>query len=67
MVKLGDEVKDSVSGFKGVAVARYSYLHGCDRICLQPKVDKSGELPNEKAFDEPRIIADRARAEKIGY
>ena len=55
MVKLGDKVKDSISGFTGIAVACHSYLQGCARISVQPSVTEKGELPNEKTFDEPQL------------
>lgn len=57
MINLGDEVKDTVSGFKGIAVARYSYLQGCTRVCVQPPIDKDGKLPETAVFDEPLLEA----------
>jgi len=57
MVTLGDKVKDSVSGFKGVAVARHLYLQGCSRISIQPEVDKEGKLPELQTFDEPLLVS----------
>jgi hypothetical protein len=55
-ILLGDEIKDKITGFRGIAVARYSYLQGCDRICIQPKVDKAGRLPKAETFDEPLLL-----------
>lgn len=55
MAQLGDEVKDSVSGFVGVAVAKYSYLNGCDRISVQPMVNGEGKLPDTATFDDPQL------------
>ena len=55
MINLGDEVKDKVSGFKGIAVAKHSYLEGCNRFSLQPKIDKDGTLPSDVAFDEGQL------------
>ena len=55
MVKLGDEVKDKVSGFKGVVVSEHNYLNGCQRLSVQPKVTKEGKLPNSQTFDEPQL------------
>lgn len=55
MVELGDEVKDMVSGFKGIAVAKHSYLEGCNRISVQPRIDKDGKLPESQSFDEPQL------------
>jgi len=55
MVNLGDEVKDTISGFKGIAISRHSYLQGCDRISIQPTIDKDGKLPEQQSFDEPQL------------
>jgi hypothetical protein len=58
-IVLGDEVKDTVTGFSGVAVARTKWMFGCDRITIQPKAkkDKDGkqELQNMEVFDEPQV------------
>ncbi len=54
-MQLGDEVKDKVTGFKGVAYARSTYLTGCDHIMVQPKIKKDGTMPEAKWFDEPMI------------
>lgn len=54
-VKLGDKVKDVVSGLKGVAVARHIYLQGCNRITVQPPA-KGSMLPGECTFDEPQLL-----------
>lgn len=56
MINLGDEVKDTVTGFKGIAMARHSYFQGCNRITIQPPIDKEKELPDEHTFDEPQLI-----------
>ena len=55
MVELGDEVKDKVSGFQGIAVARHSYLQGCNRITIQPPIGTDGKLPDSCTFDEPLL------------
>lgn len=55
MIKLGDKVKDTITGYIGIAVCRNSYLQGCDRIAVQSPVDKDGKLPNWKYFDEPQL------------
>ena len=55
MIKLGDKVRDKVSGFTGIAVARHIYLEGCTRISIQPEIDKDGKLPESMSFDEPLI------------
>ena len=55
MIDLGSEVRDSVSGFLGVATAKHQYINGCTRITVQPKVDKDGKLPETQTFDEPQL------------
>lgn len=55
MVKLGDEVKDKVSGFTGIIVSQHDYLNGCTRFTVQPKVDKDGKLPDTATFDLPQL------------
>ena len=55
-IKLGQEVKDRITGFKGIAVGRTTYLQGCDRIQVAPKVDKDGDIKDTQHFDEPDLI-----------
>lgn len=52
---LGHEVRDRVSGFTGVAVAKHTYLNGCTRVTVQPKIDGSSKLPDSETFDEPQL------------
>ena len=55
MIELGQKVKDIVSEFTGIAVARTEWLNGCARIAIAPKVNKDGSLPDTREFDEPQI------------
>ena len=66
MIELGAKVRDTVSGFEGTAVTRHSYLHGCDRITLQPCIDKAGKLPDAESFDESQLGAIGSGA-SMGY
>jgi hypothetical protein len=54
-IELGQEVRDTVSGFQGIAVCRHIYLNGCARISIQPPVDKEGKLPEVVTLDEPQL------------
>jgi hypothetical protein len=60
-INLGDEVKHKYSGVKGIAVSRTTYLSGCDRISIQPKVKKDGSLGDAYSFDEPEIEIIKAK------
>ena len=64
MVNLGDEVKDKVTGFRGIAVTRHMFIAGCDRITVQPPVDKEKKMPDAQTFDEPMLeIIKRAKVD----
>ncbi len=56
MIKLGDLVMDKYTGFKGIAIARHSYINGCDRYTLQPQVDSEMKLPPQETFDDQQLI-----------
>lgn len=42
-IGLGDEVKDQVSGIKGIVVVRHDYLYGMPRIGIQPSGSFEGK------------------------
>lgn len=65
MIELGKKVRDTVSGFVGVAVARHTYLNGCSRYSVQPEVDKDGKLPEWQAFDEMQLCIVEEKAEGL--
>lgn len=41
--KLGDRVKDRVTGFTGIIIAHSQQLTGCDRMFVEPPVDRDGK------------------------
>ncbi len=53
-ITLGTTYKDKISGWTGVATARYEYLYGCVRIELSG-CDKDGK-PTGFVFDEEQIV-----------
>jgi hypothetical protein len=67
MITLGDEVKDSVTGFIGIAVARVEWLHGCIRIVVQPEgLNKDGKPFENQSFDEPQLKTTKQGKVKLG-
>lgn len=52
---LGREAEDIITGFRGIVVSKTTFLTGCDRYEVQPKIDESGEIPESKAFDEEQL------------
>lgn len=65
MIELGKKVRDTVSGFVGVAVAEHTYLNGCRRYSVQQEVDKYGKLPEAQAFDEMQLCVVDEMAEGL--
>jgi hypothetical protein len=63
---LGQEYTDKITGFKGIAVYRTTWISGCDRIGLQPPVDKDGDIPDIQSFDEPMLVKVPVRNKKPG-
>ena len=55
MIQLGDKVRDTISGFEGIATARHQYMYGCVRISVTPKTDKAGKHQDTQSFDEPQL------------
>jgi hypothetical protein len=51
-IELGDRVRDTISGFSGVAVGRTIWLHGCERLGIAPtELDKDGKPRPVEWFD----------------
>lgn len=55
MVKLGDIAKDSITDFEGTVTAIYTYLYGCRRVQLTPKLGAKKEWREAQVFDEPGL------------
>ena len=59
-IKLGQRVRDVVTGFTGIAETRMEWLNGCVRISVQPparisKEDGSQYVQESKSFDEEQL------------
>jgi hypothetical protein len=53
---LGDKVKDTVTGFEGIIVAKTDWLYGCTRCTVQPGfLDKDGKTIEAQGFDELQL------------
>jgi hypothetical protein len=54
-IELGDEVRDTITGFAGVVIGLTQWLHGCRRITVQPRELKDGKPIEAMSFDEPQL------------
>lgn len=54
MIKLGEKVKDMVTGIEGIAVAKCEYLNGCIQYSITPK-SVDNKIPKDIWVDERQI------------
>lgn len=52
---LGSTLRDTVTGFEGVATGRVEYINGCVQYAIAPPVDKDGKLQDAHYFDAQRL------------
>lgn len=57
-MRLGEKVRDDITGFEGIADSRTEYQNGCVRIGVQPfGLNEKGEPGDVVYFDEQRLSA----------
>lgn len=57
---LGDTLRDTVTKFEGVAMARTQWFNGCLRYQLQPPKLKDGKMLDQEVFDEQQLVLVKA-------
>jgi len=62
-MNLGDKVRDTVTGFTGIAVAKLEKFKGTTSYCLQSTVLVEGRII-EDWFEEGRLEAATAKVKK---
>ena len=55
MIKLGDKVKDRITGFTGVVTAISTFLNGCVRMSIQGIALKDGLPTVSEWIDEAQL------------
>lgn len=55
IVELGDRVEDLVTGFSGIVSSYAICLNGCDRVGVQPPIDKEKKHPDSIWFDVTQL------------
>ncbi len=52
MIELGQKVKDRITGYEGIAIARLEYINGCIQYCVKPnKLDEKGKIIEGEYID----------------
>lgn len=55
-VPLGTRMRDKITGFEGIAVAKVVFLNGCVQYQLKPsKLDKDGKVYDGNTFDNQQL------------
>ena len=54
-IKLGQRLKDKVTGLTGIATSRCEYLNGCVQFAIQPPVNEKGENVTDIWIDEGQL------------
>jgi hypothetical protein len=54
-VELGDQVRDKVTGFKGIVTGKAQYLTGCKQVMVTPKVGDDGKYVDACWLDVDRV------------
>lgn len=58
MIELGQKVKDSITGFEGIAIAKAIYLNGCISWQVKSQKLKDGKTIEAEWFDEQRLTCE---------
>ena len=64
-IVLGSKVRDTLTGFSGVAVGRTEWMFGCARVGIEPEELKDGKPIETQWFDEQRIEVIKAEEPQI--
>lgn len=55
VVELGDQVRDKVTGFKGIVTGQAQYLTGCKQVMVTPRVGDDGKYVDACWLDVDRV------------
>lgn len=61
-IRVGDEAKDSITGYKGIVIAKTEWLNGCARLTIQPQELHDGKPIEAHTFDENQLILIKAKS-----
>jgi hypothetical protein len=64
--QLGDRVKDKVTGYEGIIIARSEHLNGCIRYGVQrQELSKEGKPQEAEWFDEKQLVVTKAKKVEV--
>jgi len=63
--ELTSELRDTISGLKGIAAARCQYMNGCLKYEIQPKGLKDGKIQDSYWIDEEQLVLVKSNFKEI--
>ena len=62
-LELGDKVKDTISGYTGIAICIGDWISGCRRVTVQARELKDGKPVDAMTFDveQLEVIEDKSQ------
>lgn len=55
-IELGDKVKDIVTGYVGIAVAKTTFLNGCIQFSIAEQTKKKPDVTGDPSIDSSSLI-----------
>jgi hypothetical protein len=55
-IELGDKVKDLITGFVGIAVAKTTFINGCTQISIAEQTKKKPSQEGDPSIDITNLI-----------
>ena len=64
MIKMGQKVRDKITGFEGIVIAKVEYLTRCVQYCVKPRIVEPGKMPEGCYIDEVQLeVVDEGKPE----
>ena len=67
VIPLGARVRDSITGFEGIAIGRAVYLYECPAVAVQAEELESGKPIDKQWFDEARLVVQEKPDSPCGF
>lgn len=65
IIRLGDRVKDRMTGFEGIVTGTHRFLTGCMKVTVQPEGLKDGKPIDSQWFDIQQVKLLKANAFEV--
>ncbi len=59
-VRIGDRVKDKITGITGIVIGYHYWLYGCERVTIQPEEAKDGKPAESFCIDAAQVTIIKA-------